>query len=319
MRRPTTHARHCDLPSCATRRARVDYGTVLDAQRTLLAAESAVDQVRLARFTAHVAVSRARWWLGRLDAILAHGTAAVHRLRLPAAAVTAVARMLISDLPDPHVEAALPARWDIFCAVIDNYGDIGVCWRLARQLVAEHGFVVRLWVDHPASFIRLCPQADPLADQQTICGVQVRHWQPTFDAGVEPVEVVVEAFACELPAKTWSLMAGRPRRPVWINLEYLSAEAWVEDRHLMASPHPPTAAGQTLSDFPGFTSRTGGLLRESDLFGGAMPSWPVRLPVTHSGDLSDSRRHRPTQCASRCLPIGMRMCEACFRPSSAAA
>jgi len=168
--------------------------------------------------------------------------------------------------PDPHVEAALPARWDIFCAVIDNYGDIGVCWRLARQLVAEHGFVVRLWVDDPASFIRLCPQADPLADQQTICGVQVRHWQPTFDAGVEPVEVVVEAFACELPASYLVAMAGRPRRPVWINLEYLSAEAWVEDCHLMASPHPRLPLVKHFY-FPGFTSRTGGLLRESDLFG----------------------------------------------------
>jgi hypothetical protein len=30
-------------------------------------------------------------------------------------------------------------RWDIFCKVVDNFGDIGVCWRLARQLQAEHG------------------------------------------------------------------------------------------------------------------------------------------------------------------------------------
>ncbi|WP_157072023.1 elongation factor P maturation arginine rhamnosyltransferase EarP, partial [Cupriavidus sp. HPC(L)] len=37
--------------------------------------------------------------------------------------------------------------WDIFCTVIDNFGDIGVCWRLARQLAQEHGHAVRLWVD----------------------------------------------------------------------------------------------------------------------------------------------------------------------------
>ena len=35
-------------------------------------------------------------------------------------------------------------RWDIFCNVIDNFGDIGVCWRLARQLANEHGASVRL-------------------------------------------------------------------------------------------------------------------------------------------------------------------------------
>jgi len=40
-----------------------------------------------------------------------------------------------------------PERWDIFCSVADNYGDAGVAWRLARQLVAEHRRAVRLFVD----------------------------------------------------------------------------------------------------------------------------------------------------------------------------
>ena len=30
-------------------------------------------------------------------------------------------------------------RIDLFCRVIDNWGDAGVCWRLARQLVRERG------------------------------------------------------------------------------------------------------------------------------------------------------------------------------------
>ena len=52
----------------------------------------------------------------------------------------------------------MPIRsWDIFCTVIDNFGDIGVCWRLARQLAQEHGHSVRLWVDDLASFARLAP------------------------------------------------------------------------------------------------------------------------------------------------------------------
>jgi len=38
-------------------------------------------------------------------------------------------------------------RWDVFCNVVDNYGDAGVCWRLARQLVAKHNLEVRLFVD----------------------------------------------------------------------------------------------------------------------------------------------------------------------------
>ena len=40
-------------------------------------------------------------------------------------------------------------RIDLFCRVIDNWGDAGVCWRLARQLVRERGAQVRLWIDQP--------------------------------------------------------------------------------------------------------------------------------------------------------------------------
>lgn len=43
-----------------------------------------------------------------------------------------------------------PSRlWDIFCSVVDNYGDIGVCWRLAVNL-AQRGQRVRLWIDDSA-------------------------------------------------------------------------------------------------------------------------------------------------------------------------
>ncbi len=51
-----------------------------------------------------------------------------------------------------------PITCDIFCAVVDNYGDIGVCWRLARQLAHEHGMTVRLWVD---DLVRTIPRSQP--------------------------------------------------------------------------------------------------------------------------------------------------------------
>ncbi|HET7526824.1 MAG TPA: elongation factor P maturation arginine rhamnosyltransferase EarP, partial [Burkholderiaceae bacterium] len=37
-------------------------------------------------------------------------------------------------------------RWDLFCRVIDNLGDAGVCWRLASDLAAR-GQQVRLVID----------------------------------------------------------------------------------------------------------------------------------------------------------------------------
>lgn len=158
---------------------------------------------------------------------------------------------------------ALRKRWDIFCAVVDNYGDIGVCWRLARQLVGEHGLPVRLWVDDLVSFAKLAPELDPAQDSQFLCGVEIRRWATPF-AATTPAEVVIEAFACDLPQAYIEAMAAQPEKPLWINLEYLSAETWVEDRHCLPSPHPRLALTKYFF-FPGFTGKTGGLLREAEL------------------------------------------------------
>jgi len=161
----------------------------------------------------------------------------------------------------------MPIRsWDIFCTIVDNYGDIGVCWRLARQLAQEHGHTVRLWVDDLHSFARLAPELDPTAERQRLAGVDIRTWQPAsadapFDAPM-PHDVVIEAFACHLPAPFLQAMAAAPRKPVWLNLEYMSAEDWVAEHHAMASPHPRLPLTKYFF-FPGFARGTGGLLRES--------------------------------------------------------
>ncbi len=157
-------------------------------------------------------------------------------------------------------------RCDIFCNVIDNYGDIGVCWRLARQLANEHGLAVRLWVDDLASLARLCPEADAAAEQQQCRGVEVRLWRKPFPQ-VQPAELVIEAFACKLPPAYIEAMAAPAApaaQPAWINLEYLSAEDWVESHHKLPSPHPGLPLTKYFF-FPGFTQHTGGLLLERDL------------------------------------------------------
>lgn len=154
------------------------------------------------------------------------------------------------------------AQWDIFCRVIDNHGDIGVTWRLARQLVAEHAQQVRLWVDEPAAFARLCPEAAPAIPRQWQQGVEVCHWTSAWEA-IEPADVVIEAFACELPPAYRAAMARRTHQPLWLNLEYLSAESWVEGCH--ALPSLQTDGLRKYFWFPGFTAATGGLLREGSL------------------------------------------------------
>jgi uncharacterized repeat protein (TIGR03837 family) len=152
---------------------------------------------------------------------------------------------------------------DIFCKVVDNYGDIGFCWRLARQFHEDHSLTVRLWVDDLASFCRIAPAVDPDARRQRLEGIEIHAWTAEIPP-VVPADIVIEAFACELPANYLAAMAERETPVAWINLDYLSAESWVEDCHGMPSPHPRFALTRHFF-FPGFTTRTGGLLKEAGL------------------------------------------------------
>ncbi|HEX4548013.1 elongation factor P maturation arginine rhamnosyltransferase EarP [Pseudomonas sp.] len=153
-------------------------------------------------------------------------------------------------------------RWDIFCTVVDNYGDIGVTWRLARQLVAEHGVTVRLWVDDLRAFERICPEIDIHLAQQSQQGVEVRHW-PSDWPQTSAADVVIAAFACQLPPAYMDAMAERQQPPLWMNLDYLSAEDWVSGCHGL--PSVKYKSVQKFFFFPGFQPGTGGLLRERGL------------------------------------------------------
>lgn len=157
-------------------------------------------------------------------------------------------------------------RWDIFCRVIDNHGDLGVCWRLARQLAAR-GESARLWVDDGRALEWMAPGGCP--------GVAVVDWSDdgAVEAAVQaaPPDVLVEAFGCEPAPALIARYAGRARAPgfrgAWINLEYLSAEPYVERLHtLPSSVFRGPGEGLTKRFFyPGFSPRTGGLLREPEL------------------------------------------------------
>ena len=151
--------------------------------------------------------------------------------------------------------------WDLFCSVVDNYGDIGVTWRLSRQLAAEHGLPVRLWVDDLNAFQHIRPEIDPALSEQLLAGVTIRHWTTPM-AEATPGDVVIEALACNLPTEFIERMAARQPPPVWLNLEYLSAEDWVNGVHGLPSPHPRLPLIKHFF-MPGYTAGTGGLPRES--------------------------------------------------------
>jgi len=160
---------------------------------------------------------------------------------------------------------AATSRWDIFCKVVDNFGDAGVAWRLARILAAEHGIEVTLWLDRLEALARFEPgiAAEPAA--QHAHGVTVRRWTDPMPDDVAG-DVVVEAFGCGLPGDYLHAMAARASPPRWFILEYLSAEPWIDGAHGLASPHPRLPLSRRFW-FPGFTAQSGGLLRERGLFG----------------------------------------------------
>jgi len=161
---------------------------------------------------------------------------------------------------------ARPSSLALFCKVVDNFGDIGICWRLARQLQHEHGIAVTLWVDDLHSFQRICPEVGTDLELQQIAGVTVRHWRDqegVFRAD-EVADIVIEFFGVDIPPGYIAAMAERRPQPVWFNLEGLSAEEWVEGCHTLPSPHPRLPLTKYFF-FPGFTSKTGGLLREAAL------------------------------------------------------
>jgi uncharacterized repeat protein (TIGR03837 family) len=160
-------------------------------------------------------------------------------------------------------------QWDIFCKVVDNFGDIGICWRLSADLAAR-GQTVRLWVDDASALSWMAPAGCK--------GVHVLPWTESIDTSVlrsVPCDVLVEAFGCEIAPEFvaactcihWSEGQNYPEKPLWINLEYLSAEPYVARSHGLTSllNSGPATGWHKVFYYPGFTPDTGGLLRERDL------------------------------------------------------
>lgn len=157
---------------------------------------------------------------------------------------------------------------DLFCRVIDNFGDAGVCWRLARRLLALGVGSVRLVTDHPDVLALIAPEAGSI--------VRVAEWnafeREAAAPGFDPAELVIESFGCRLPEaydealakKRAAAKAAGRTPPFYLNLDYLSAEDWVEESHDVVGLHPRLDLPK-LWFFPGFTARTGGVVIEDGL------------------------------------------------------
>jgi len=154
---------------------------------------------------------------------------------------------------------------DIFCRVIDNFGDAGVMWRLARALRAE-GYAVRLIIDDPTTLCALagCDSHTPIEKIGSNESIEVCLWEKDWDTAscpLLPASVVIEGFACRLPSDYQAKMA--KTSPAWFNIDYFSAEDWIENCHLVPSIDPSSGLIKT-NYFPGVTEKSGGLIIEKD-------------------------------------------------------
>ena len=196
-------------------------------------------------------------------------------------------------------------HWDIFCRVIDNHGDLGVCWRLGTDL-AERGQHVRLWVDHASALAWMAPHAALNAAGEAHFttesgGIEVRSWHAVLAPDALGSDVWIEGFGCELPEHFVHWVANKETQshantkpaPVWLNLEYMSAESYVERSHRLPSPvmSGPLKGRTKWFFYPGFTEKTGGLLREKHV--------EVRI-FKQTTQAHDLQRTRPSQTSLFC-------------------
>jgi uncharacterized repeat protein (TIGR03837 family) len=156
-----------------------------------------------------------------------------------------------------------PMTIDILCKVVDNFGDIGVAYRLAKALTDLDGTLsIRLHVDDLAAFHAVCPEVDAEREVQAVRGWTLLRWNADW-AGLRelPPRVVLECFACGRPERFEELLydPADPAPRYVLNIEHLTAESWAKDFHLLPSA---TRSGlvKKWMFMPGFSEGTGGLI-----------------------------------------------------------
>ena len=155
---------------------------------------------------------------------------------------------------------------DIFCQCIDNFGDAGVAYRFAKEFkAARPDCRVRLFINDLHTLRAIEGGIDPAKDVQehgSVVYVRMRKDFDPVESGMGVADVMVEAFACDIPERAFRAALNGSK--LIINLEYLSAEEWVEEYHLFESL---LGCGTVRKFFfmPGFRETTGGLIVNSKL------------------------------------------------------
>lgn len=151
---------------------------------------------------------------------------------------------------------------DIFCEIIDNFGDIGVVYRISKELKKIFQNVrIRIVLNRIEEFKAINKKVKD-TDYQEIDGLicvtekYVKDNIKTF--GVS--DVFIEAFGCNVPEEY--VKQAKENSKLWINLEYLSGEKWIEDFHLCQSLIDSKIL-KKIFFMPGFSEKSGGVIIDS--------------------------------------------------------
>lgn len=156
-----------------------------------------------------------------------------------------------------------PNSIDIFCDVIDNYGDIGVVYRFSKEMKRIFPKTrVRVILNKLEELIKINKEAT-YKEYQIINKIEYifeDFFKKKFEEfGVS--DIIIEAFGCNIFDEYIKL--GKEQSKLWINLEYLSGEKWIEDFHLNQS----LINSKTLKKIfymPGFSEKSGGILIDEE-------------------------------------------------------
>ena len=165
----------------------------------------------------------------------------------------------------------------ILCKVVDNFGDIGVAWRMAKRFVElakkenlEIIEKINLIVDGLSSFNKIENSIDITQSFQTVKDICVYDWN-CYDVCYKifsqndgkKLAFIIECFQCGRP--DWMekiLFQDKLQRTVQIlMIDYLTAEKYAEDFHKLMSL-TRSAKVQKVNFMPGFSDKTGGLIIE---------------------------------------------------------
>lgn len=158
----------------------------------------------------------------------------------------------------------------VLCKVVDNFGDIGVVFRLCRALSElKKNLEIRLVVSNLDSFAKISKGIDSTKTFQEFRGWKVFDWNDSAlckkEFSKNPPEFILECFQCGRPEWLEELLFS-PQFNLnvqIVNVEYLTAESWADDFHLLKSG-TRSAKIKKINFMPGFTKKTGGLILDKN-------------------------------------------------------